>query len=63
MDAVIGWIFAILLAGASFTTVLFVTTDYRDFDKVVKQCTSQGFIQDSKTRITCSPEKTVKVAQ
>ena len=50
----------ILLAWFSIATAItiqFVVVDYRDFDRVVKQCEKQGFIQDKAQRISCSLEK------
>lgn len=31
-------------------------SDYRHFDKITKQCTEQGFIQNETVRISCSAD-------
>lgn len=42
---------------ATAITVQFAVVDYRDFDRVVKQCEKQGFIQDKTVRVSCSVDK------
>ena len=34
-----------------------LSSDFRHFDEVVKQCKKQGFIQNQTTRITCKVEE------
>ena len=59
MDDVIGWFLAIWLAVTTAFTINFMITDYRNFDHVVKACQTTGYIQDTKTRVICAPEKPV----
>lgn len=59
MDEVIGFIFAGWILVVTITSIIFWTTDYRDFDKVVKACQTTGYIQDTKTRIICAPERPI----
>jgi hypothetical protein len=59
MNDLLGWIIAVWMAIASSLTVNFLLTDYRSFDHVVKACQTTGYIQDTKTRIICAPEKPV----
>ena len=59
MDDVIGWVLAIWLAVTTACTINFTVMDYRNFDHVVKACQTTGYIQDTKTRVVCAPEKPV----
>lgn len=36
--------------------LVYTTGDYREFNHIVKQCETQGFIQNDKQRIICSKE-------
>jgi len=57
MDEVLGIILVTWFAIATAFTVQFATVDYRNFDKIVKQCEKQGFIQDKTIRVSCSVDK------
>ena len=51
--------FALWLFVASITSLAFWSTDYRNFNEVLKACQTTGYIQDTKNRIICAPEKPI----
>ena len=57
---IFGWIIAITFGVTTALSMNFLIVDYRNFDTIVKQCTSRGAIQNDQIRIICGPEKAEK---
>jgi hypothetical protein len=59
MEEFIAVILGVYAVATTATCLVVWTGDYRDFDKIVKACQTTGYIQDTKTRIICAPEKPI----
>lgn len=59
MDEVFALFLIIWFAITSVTSLAFWSTDYRNFNEVLKACQTTGYIQDTKNRIICAPEKPI----
>ena len=57
MDELLAIILVAWFVTATCISINFSIVDYRDFDRIVKQCEKQGFIQDKTIRVSCTVEK------
>lgn len=57
MDEFVAVIIAIWVVASTVISGQFLVMDYRNFDIVKQQCTSQGYIQNNTIRINCSLEE------